>query len=470
MLAGCGAGDAVDKYGRPTGPRIELKIGAADPEDPDLAFFVDSVARHSAGSVLMRVEQVSDAAGKPGEPALVAAVRSGLVAVAFVPSHLWAAVDPEWEAAQVPFLLTSTAAGVEFARSRAARDLLDAARHQRAIGLAVIPGQSRRLVAATPVVSPADLEGLTVRIDAVQTEATLSALGARPIADLGAGQARAGLRSGELDAVVAAPAATLEDSYHLSAPYISDLGLPPVITLALAHPGRWRRMPTKAQQALQTAGAETAEHAARAALARESGHLQLLCQTGAVIIAPPVKLQPARAARVATAGLTEPVRRRLDEIRAQVPSAGSRSSAAPSSCPIASTAAEGRGIRNGSTDLPASSSTGPRPTGTYVAVVSAEMWSAGSVDQADPGTDIAVTTVIDTDGTWRREANPGPRREMSGRWSLAHDQLTFFVDGDALSVEVVHWSYYRGVLRLEPLQVTDRTSRAVYAMPWRRVG
>ena len=157
---GCG-GAAVDKQGaRRDADIVTLHLGAADPGEPSLAYFVDAVDRESGGRLAVDVDRETYFSETPGGPAKLAGdLRSGEVDLALIPSRDWAATgDPGFAALQAPFLVTSTDATLALARSDVADDLLHGmAAYDGVVGLGLVPGETRRLLTREPVVDESDL-------------------------------------------------------------------------------------------------------------------------------------------------------------------------------------------------------------------------------------------------------------------------------------------------------------------------
>ncbi len=158
-----------------------LHVGTADPSDRELAYFVEAVTRTSANRLRVEVDPTTYFSETPGgEAKLVDDLLAGRVAFGYIPSRDWAdAGDPGFQAVHAPLLISTTAAATALAASPNAGDLLSGLDSRGAVGLELVPGEARRLIARSPITAVGDLAGVRVRInDSTQAAQLMSAWGA----------------------------------------------------------------------------------------------------------------------------------------------------------------------------------------------------------------------------------------------------------------------------------------------------
>jgi TRAP-type C4-dicarboxylate transport system substrate-binding protein len=479
VLGGCQA-PAVDKNGaRASSPLTTIRIGASNPGDPELAYFIDALGKTSQHRLRVDVDRVTyytETSG--GEARLAGAVRSGAVQVGYVPTRDWATTgDPALRAVQSPFLLSTTAAAVELARGPLAHQLLAGLDREGVHGLALVPGEARRLVSREPITSVADLADARIRIiDNPGTARLIAALGAVPIQGLNAGETGTALSNGTLAAVELEPTQIKQNSYNLAAPYITSFGLIPKLWILMVNGASWKRLARADRLALQEAAAQTVVHAAKAVPAAESRDLTLLCRNGAVLVAPSDAALDDFVHASAPAGPHDgPGTTMAERISTTVTGSGPRldASPVPAGCPVAGTKSEA--LRQQARSRRSMASGGHFPTGTYVVTITTAQWQAGGVNGADHAVDITFTTTFKRDGTIRQVQRPDfpDQGVFSGVWSADADRLRIVYSGssdpDNVSDEIFGWSYFKGVLTFTPVVVQDPGETVLYTHPWRKV-
>ena len=482
LFLGCG-GPAVDKQGaRPT-PVVTLRLGAADPGEPSLAHFVETVHRTTAGRLAVDVDRVTYYSETRRGPAKLAPdLRKGEVDLALIPSRDWAATgDPGFVALQTPFLVDSTTATTALARSGVARNLLEGMAAYEAVGLGLIPGEPRRLLTREPVVDPSDLSGRRVRVsDSAQTMALLATLGAEPVEGMTAAEVRQALQNGTLDGTEMAPVYLGQNGYDLSAPYLSAFALIPKFEVVAASTAAWRRLSTRDREALSSAATETVAWEAARLSGDEAAELSLLCGDGLVVVAPSAPALAAWRAKAASPspGDADPLVRR---IRALVPSAGPTddASALPPNCELATSAAGAQAIHRAHQPATTASSTPDHglgiPSGTYVETVTAAQFAVAGLSGPDFARDVTYTWRFRPDGTFEETQQPdyADQGRQVGRYAVEGNRLTMTYlpgpDGIALPPERASWSFYVGVLTFSEIQVQDPGATPLYEQPWHKI-
>jgi TRAP-type C4-dicarboxylate transport system substrate-binding protein len=493
LLAGClslvgavtlACGQAVDKHGAQVpGPVTVLHLSAADPSQPELAFFVADIAKQSNHRLRVDVDRAtyfSETRG--GEARLVPDLRSGRVDFAYVPTRDWAATgDPGFRALQSPFEVTTTQTAVAIAQSPVAHDLLRAMTTYNVIGLGLIPAEPRRLISRRPILAVSDLLDTRVRIsDSAQTADLIEALGARPVQGITANAARVALEAADLDAVETSPLYIGENSYNVRAPYLTSFALIPKFEILAAAKRAWARLSGDDHKIVEAAAAETLAHASEHLVPDEGRELSQLCATGTVLVRPSPQALQDMADKTQSADAPDAATRQaLAKMLAAVPGLGVHvfASSAPAGCPVAATAQQARALRQTSplkASESASSPAGPSiPSGTYQVTVTKEEMAAAGQSGPDNQADIVFLWVLKDDGTFQETQRPdypdqGP---LSGRYAVRGDILTFTFDPSptgSLSPEVVRWSFFKGTLRFTVVAVQDPGSRLIYQKPWRK--
>jgi TRAP-type C4-dicarboxylate transport system substrate-binding protein len=215
-LSACGAATPVDKQGAPSAAVTQLTLGTADPQDAQLAFFVDAVDKASEHRLRVRVDATTYYSETPGgEAKLARDLRSGTVALGYVASRDLATDGaPAFQALHAPFLLGATSDAVALAGSPVAKDVLASLDDRGVHGLALIPMESRRLLSRRPVLALGDLRGTRIRVsDSAQSAKLLSAFSAIPVQGYLAVKTKEELAAGRLDAVESSPLYVVPNGY-----------------------------------------------------------------------------------------------------------------------------------------------------------------------------------------------------------------------------------------------------------------
>lgn len=484
VTLGCG-GRAVDKHGAPVpGPVTVLHLSAADPGEPELAFFAAEIAKQSNRRLRVDIDHqltyFSETRG--GEALLVPDLRRGRVDFAYVPSRdLAANGDPGFRALQSPFQVTTTQTAVAIAQSPVASDLLRAMTTYNVIGLGLIPVEPRRLISKRPILAVSDLLDTRVRIsDNAQAADLIEALGARAVQGMSANAAHQALEGDDLDAVETSPRYIAENAYNVRAPYLTSFALFPKFEVLAAAKSAWARLSGADRKIVEAAAAATLVHASEQVVQDESRELSQLCANGMVLVRPSLQALQAMADKSQSEDARDaPTRQALANMRAAVPGLGAHvfESSTPPACPVAATAQQARALHQTSPPKatePASGPAGPSiPSGTYQVTVTKEEWAADGFIGRDFQADVTYTWVLKDDGTLLVTQRPdypdqGP---LSGRYAVRGDIVTFTYDPSptgSLSPEVVRWSFFKGTLSFTVVSVEDAPGRLIYGKPWRK--
>ncbi len=476
-LAGCGA---VTKKGTPAQTVKVLRIGAADPVDPELAYFVKAVDRISRYRVRVEVDKTTYYTDIPGAEAKLAGdVRAGKVSLAYVPSRDWAAVgDPDVEAMQAPFAVTTAEATDQLANGPIGQQLLAGLTRYGTVGLAVVPNEVRQLLSRKPILSVDDLEGLKIRINASdQTARLVSALGSTPVPGLTAEQTGSDLVQNTLDGVETSPSYASHDHYGGSAPYLTSFGLFPKVQLLMANSAAWTKLSKADRQALTAAAADTRTHALSDVQAQEQAELTNLCRTGTVIVRPSATALKAIATRAASDTPQDAAAQQAArQLSTRINGAGVQPMAvpAPAGCEVATTAAQAQAIHKEPSGKSSSQAGSAFPAGIFVVTLTPQEFAAQGLTGPDWNQTVTYTWTFTADGKLKETQKPDyPDQGVAiGTWKAEGDELTliYTIGGTPPPFnEVTRWSYYKGELRFKIVSVADQGSMALYAYPWRKV-
>jgi TRAP-type C4-dicarboxylate transport system substrate-binding protein len=477
-LAACGS-PAVDKQGgKRGGDVLTLQLGAADPREPSLAYFVEQVEDLSHGRLTVEVDDTTYFSETRGGPEKLAPdLRDGAVDLAMIPSRDWAAIgDPGFVALQAPFLVDSNEASKALSTGAAAGDLLKGmAAYDGVVGLGLVAAEPRRLLTRQPVVAAEDLAGTRIRVsDSDQTMALLTAMGADPVQGMLAADVGQGLRDGSLDGVELAPTFIRDNNYQLVAPFLTSFALIPKFDALAASAQAWDRLSTEERDALSRAASATVSRIASTLDPDDQTDLAELCRTGLVIVRPASQaLTGWRAAAPATPAAAAGM---VDEITRALYNHGPTddASALPTTCPVAASAGQARRMHRAAMTAPSGSTQGPRiPPGTYEARVTPQDFPDSGPGNPEFDNPITFTYVLRPDGTFRVTQHPdfpdqGP---SDGRYDTDGYQVTFTslhndFGGTLIAPESMRWSFYDGTLTLTDVHAADDAGDAIYGVPW----
>jgi C4-dicarboxylate-binding protein DctP len=460
VAAGCSGASRHTKAGVGVARSLTLTMQTPDGDDPDAAYFAEQVKERTGGRIRIVVDGDTYSSVDPdNELKLVRALRSGNVALAFLPSRAWERDGlPTFRALQAPFLITNYALLRRVTLGPIGARMLRSVSRFGLIGLGLVPKELRRPLGRAPLVSPTAFRGARIRVVSSPTSVLdLRALGAVPVANLDAHETLAALVAGRLDGVESEAHSILSNSYESAAPYlVANLPLFAKAQTIVIRRDAFRRLSASERTALRAAAAATVAHANPAA--QERAEIRQLCGSGLKIVeaSPPSQRALRRAAAAAYESIeSDPASRAaveaIDRLAGRLAGAGATLRACPAQTPAKSA------TRNQTF-----------PQGTYESRLTPADFRKG-LSPWNPGFPTPWKIVI-RDGRWHTNEHP----PFSGRYSVRGDELTFLIltpPNHHNVREVVRWTYFRNQLTLRVVSVADSGSRVIYtAHPWRRVG
>jgi TRAP-type C4-dicarboxylate transport system substrate-binding protein len=457
-LTACGSAGA-DKSGARGERRVTLRLEMPDAGDQLGVAFAAAVAKHSGGSVRVQVGKGYSSILPANELKLAKALEAGRVDAGYLPARAWSSAGVRgFDALLAPFVVTTDATAQALAEAPVAHDVLAALPHG-VVGLALVPAEMRRVLATRAPLTPADFASLRVRIvDNPQAAAVFEALGAAPVQGLDADEAGDALERHAVDGVESAPENILNNTYWSAARHLSGYGVFPKFESIVLSRAAWERLSRTQQEAVRTAAAETVRMAPAVIAAHEQTNLRQLCAAGVHVDVPTAAQLDAL---VEAAGPALASTRVLAAIRA-LPGAGPQplASPLPSACTKPAAAVRESG--------------GPSiPEGVYVTKVTPADFAKTGADKPKFDRTWTLTTRF-RDGRWTQTTKPAFPDECvprcGGAYTVNGDELTITWEEPAGPPETMRWSYFGGVLHLEPVDVTDSGELAILAQPWRKVG
>ena len=456
LAAGCFGGSAKTKANVGKSRSLTLTMQAPDGDDPDAAYFAEQVKKLTDGRVRIVVDGQTYASIDPdNELRLVRDLRSGKVALGYVPSRAWERGGvTAFRALQAPFLvrdyvtLRQVAAGLIGAR------MLQNVGKLGLVGLGLVPKQLRRPLGRRALISPKAFRGARIRVVTSPTSVLdLRALGAHPLTNYTSREVGGALTDHRLDGVESEVHSILDNGYETSAPYLpSNVVLFAKAQTIVIRRSVLARLSSADAEALRGAAKATVAHADPAA--QERNELAQLCANGLRLVrATPGDLAALR--RAADSAYTsleaDPVTR--SEIAA-IEALGTPAAAASlPACPH---------VQGSSTQQAAF------PDGTFESPLTRADFAAQGTTP-DPGFPFPFRIRLHDGHFATNEQTP-----FRGRVVVHGDQVTFVIESPLESKgerETLKWSYYRSKLTFEIADVPDPGSRAIYtAHPWRRIG
>jgi TRAP-type transport system periplasmic protein len=203
---GCGGGGDDRAGGERSTKAVTLTLANPLPQPDELRPFVDEVQRLSNGKVEIRFR--NEWLGWPwrrAEAALIRDVAAGKADLGWVGSRAFDDVGvTSFDPLHAPLVVDSYPLQGAVLESGIGDGMLDGVRPLRLVGLGVLPGPLRKVLAVDrPLVRPADFAGLKLGLNRSQIGSeSLRALGAVPVTVLGGGGARGPRRdraAGRLD-------------------------------------------------------------------------------------------------------------------------------------------------------------------------------------------------------------------------------------------------------------------------------
>jgi TRAP-type C4-dicarboxylate transport system substrate-binding protein len=471
VVAGCGGSSSTERNkagaAAPTRPQT-LEIQATDAGSPEAQHFAKQIEAHSGGTLTVKVLNDYPAGTPANEARLARDIRAGKVDFGVLPARAWAGAGVEaFDALQAPFVL----GGYDVARAAVAGPagsaLKQALEKAGVTALGLVPAELRRVLSVRPLATPDAFRGMSIRIaDNDTSAAVLRSLGATPVEGITADAVSDRLKSHRLSGAETAPIFAVGNGYGTLAKHITGYALFDRVDTLVASPTAWKRLSDSQQAAVTAAVKDTVAYSSTLPK-REGENLAQLCRGGVRVT------EPTEGQLAALADATEPVRAALRGNAATgpvlkaleaTPGAGPQALDVPSDCskPVPA--------RVGTKAGPASI-----PNGTYTVrdtVADFERWGQYGDEWSVP---VSFTTVLDT-GRWRGWQKPdfGTEPVASGTYEVKGDLATFtFIKpvGNTTPPFTVRWSYYKGLLTWQPVEVADLGLRIIYgAHPWKKVG
>ncbi len=331
--------------------------------------------------------------------------------------------------------------------------------------LGLVPGELRRVLSDRPLPTPDAFRGMSIRIaDNPTSAAVLRSLGARPVQRITSDDVTDRLRRHQLSGAETAPVFAVGSHYGQFAKHITGYALFDRVDTLVASPAAWKKLSDRQQSAVRAAAKDMVAYAATLPK-RERENLAQLCRGGVRVT------QPTSGQLAALVDATEPVRAALRKNPATAPileqleatdGAGPQALDVPADC------------TKPAPRITSTAGTATIPNGTYEVhdtVADFERWGQYGDEWEVP---ITFTTTLQN-GRWRHWQKPG-----FGIDGLLHG--TFRTEGDiayfkavgSLGAELApwsaRWSYFKGELTFEPLEIPDLGLRIIFgAHPWKRI-
>ena len=298
----------------------------------------------------------------------------------------------------------------------------------------------------------------------------LRALGAAPVEGMPIGAISGALERGGLDGVETSSGFALGNRYFVHAKNITGYALFPRIDTLVASSSAWEELSDAERSAVRAAAADTARFSSTLP-DRDAESIGRLCEQG-VRIATPTAAQLAAladAAEPARASLRDdPATAELMRLLETTPGTGPKPLPGAGECERRTAS---RAQESGSATI---------PEGVYKVTTTREDNERFGLPGAE--WDLYAKqewTIRVKDGKWANTVDP-PFPQQTGKYD---DRGTYEVRGDEVTIhytgrfsrgapdENYRWSYYRGRLTFEPIDVDDLGSLIVWTgHPWRKVG
>ena len=472
VVAGCGgssSGGERNKAGAAAPPRPQtLEIQATDAASPEAQQFAKQIEAHSGGTLTVTVLNDYPAGTPANEARLARDIRAGKVDFGVLPARAWAPAGVEaFDALQAPFVVGSYDVARAAIAGPAGSALKQALEKAGVTALGLVPAELRRVLSVRPLPTPDAFRGMSIRIaDNDTSAAVLRSLGATPVEGI---TAEAVQRPPQEPSPLGSRNGTdLRGRQRLR--HVGEVHH----RLRAVRPRRHAGCLAGCVEAALQQPAGRREHRSQGHDAyastlpkREGDNLAELCRSGVRVT------QPTEGQLAALADATEPVRAALRASDATgpvlkaleaTPGAGPQALDVPSDCskPV---------------PAPAVAKAGPAsiPNGTYTVrdtVADFERWGQYGKVWSVP---ITFTDVL-KDGRWRGWQKPdfGTEPVASGTYEVKGDLATFTIikpEGNTIPPFTLRWSYYKGRLTWEPVDVSDLGTRIIFgAHPWKKVG
>jgi TRAP-type C4-dicarboxylate transport system substrate-binding protein len=278
--AGCG-GSHTDKAGGTHNEPLVLTL-ASGTETNELDPWMRSVAERSGGTLRIRLAAGWRHEQRDFETALIHDVQAGRVDLGWAGSRAFDAVGvASFDALQAPLVIDSYALERAVIRSGMPRRMLADLKRVGLIGLGILPGPLRRVLAAPhPLRTPGDFAGLRIGYQGARGPAqALRALGASPV------QLRVGDPWRGIDAVEQQVASLSGNSYDTSGKYLTaNLALWPRPLVLFINRRAFARLNSRQRGALTGAAAATVDPTLDTIRDAERAAMTQMCQRGITLV------------------------------------------------------------------------------------------------------------------------------------------------------------------------------------------
>lgn len=470
--SGCSTGEDHNKAGAaaPTRPQT-LEIQATDAASPEVQHFAKQIEAHSSGTLTVKILGDYPAGTPANEAELARDIRAGKIDFGVLPARAWAPAGVEaLDALQAPFVLGSHDVARAAIAGPAGSALEQALEKAGVESLGLVPAELRRVLSVRPLPTPEAFRGMSIRIaDNDTSAAVLRSLGARPVEGVRAENVNDRLKSHTLSGAETAPIFAVGNGYGTFAKYITGYALFDRVDTLVATPTAWERLSGSQQAAVTAAVKDTIAYSSTLPK-REGENLAELCRGGVRVT------QPTEGQLAALVDATEPVRAALRAGDATgpvlkaleaTPGAGPQALEVPSDCskPVPPHALAEAGQAS-------------IPNGTYKVRDTVADFERGGLYGKEWSVPVTFTTVL-RNGRWRGWQKPdfGVEPVASGTYEVKGDLATFRIVKlrrprveNTIPPYTVRWSYYKGRLTWEPVDVSDAGHRVIYgAHPWKKV-
>lgn len=459
LAAGCFGGANKTKAGSESLRQLTFVMQTPDAPDPNAEYFIQQVKQRTNGRIHI-VEGGTDygSCNPEHEAGLVAALRAGRAQMAYIPSRAWerGTSVSAFRALQAPFLIGDYRTLHRVASGRIGASMLRSLGQIGVVGLGLVPDELRRALGRRPLVSPKALDGARIRVVTSPTSViALRALDARPLTDFTCHEVGPALASGRLDGVETSTKSIADNDYVHVAQYVAgNLALFAKTQTIAIRRAAFERLSARDRTALRAAAAAAVAHADPAA--QERHEVQQLCRQGLRVV--PVTPRSLAALRRQAAAAVVELRRDattrtfINEITRLRTSGSAPLSACTGAAPAHANATP----------------SGSFPQGRFMSNITRADFEKAGAGYQEPFPRPFVLTF--DHGRWHTNEEP----PFSGTYSVRGDEVTFVIArprDNAGQRERVRWSYYRGRLTFQIVDVHDPGSRVIYtAHPFRRIG
>src|SRR3954452_1422314 len=274
LATACGGGG--DKSGAKSEPRVTLTLQMPDRGDELGLAFAAAVHRRSGDSVRIAFGSEYDNSDTANQDRLAQALLHGKADAGYLPARVWATAGvPAFEALLAPFAVMTLQAQQQVATGPVGASAL-AALPPSVVGVALVPGELRRVLSDRPLLARADFAGLRLNVfDDPLTISTFRALGAQPV-----------FTRERLDGAESTATLLLINQFWMHARYLSSYGVFPRMASIIFGRAAWQRLSKTQQHAIRDAAADVVRSAPAVVARQESSGLRELCAAGVHVVSP----------------------------------------------------------------------------------------------------------------------------------------------------------------------------------------